>query len=278
MPTVWADNILSEFTERDFETGWSHTISFNGLVDLSNQLSRIESRFRRESGRDPISAPGHINKLAIVAHGTQEGLRPIGGSIQIGDPHPLDTEFLQRIRGQRQPSPQGNALVGIWANLTRGAHVFLMGCNAALGPRGSRFLMELARWWSSTTIIGFTEWGSTSDLIGNRPGEIYERRRFGNVASHTATSIAVRHSNGSAGFALSQFRGGTLTLIGENERTTRAITSNTHDTVSFTEPIRFRPQRWEITGVIRNPYRSVYAKWARDGQIVRQAQVDAGYE
>jgi hypothetical protein len=278
MPTVWADNILSDFAERDFETGWSHTIRFSGLVDLSDQLNGIENRFRREREQDPISAPGHINKLAILAHGTQEGLRPIGGSIQMGDPQPFDTDFLQRVRSQSRPSAEGNALIGIWSTLTRGGHVFLMGCNAGLGPRGSLFLIELSRWWHGATIIGFTEWGSTSDLMGNRPGQVYERPRFGNVASHAETSITVRHSRGSAGFAPSQFRGGRLTLFGENEQTTRTITSNTLDTVSFTEPVRFRPRRWEITGVIRDPYRSVYAKWARNGQIVRRAQVDEGYD
>lgn len=141
MATVWAYRIGS-WTE-DSSTGWSHTISMQGLSDLCESLMSkgLQDRVRR---------------LAIVAHGDQSGLVQLDRNLTSSTINTFAAE-LTRLAGF----------------LTRDAMLIFYSCVAGAGEAGSQLLVSLSSRLPNRTIIGFEMFG----LIGtpglpNAPGRM----------------------------------------------------------------------------------------------------------
>lgn len=146
MATVWAARV-GVWQDRAYSTGWSHTVQFNGLADLNDQLETANLR-------------GKVTRLGILAHGDRPGI------VQLDRPMSLHalSGFQQELERLR------------WS-LTSDAQLIFYSCIAGKSAEGDQFLSALSTMLEGRTIIGFTLYGETGAPLGivTSPGDVVAR-------------------------------------------------------------------------------------------------------
>ena len=146
MATVWAPHSsprTGNWVDRAYDSGWSATIGFATLDDLSAKMG--------ERG-----LAGTVTQLGIVAHGDSPGV------VQ------LDREL--RATSIQQFASGFDALDRM---LTRQAKLIFFSCIAGREALGSALLMALSMRLRGRTIIGFEVSGWIANLPSN-PGQVLE--------------------------------------------------------------------------------------------------------
>lgn len=154
MATVWAPFRtagVGQWTDRAYESGWSHTVQFSSLRDLLNSMA----------SRGGLR--GAVTRLGVVAHGDRQGLIQLDRDITVTSLKEVARE-LNELR----------------LYLARDGMMEFYSCNAAAGAEGSQLLCGLSNHLPGRTVVGFTVFGETdagdalSAMAPQTPGRVRE--------------------------------------------------------------------------------------------------------
>lgn len=160
MATLWANysgNNLGRWHDQAYSSGWSHTINFSSLLNLTDQMAQRNLH-------------GNVTRLGMVAHGDSPGQVVLDRNLVRGTIHTFSREFTT-----------------MRSFLTRNSKLIFFSCIAGMGRDGDDFLCAVSRLLPGVTVIGFVVYGITSAnrnlaaLSPMTPGSMRPANRLGMV-------------------------------------------------------------------------------------------------
>ncbi|MGC4086841.1 MAG: hypothetical protein QM756_02870 [Polyangiaceae bacterium] len=150
------------------QAGWDFAMRL-----LSNQFSTVAANLG--GGKLPIPgflgggavAANQIRRLAIVSHG-DVGLIDVDQRTTIVNGHVTlpqrSNAWCDQTFARYAPDLQSIGKV-----LSKGALVYLLACNLAIGALGEQLLMFASRLWPTVRVVGFTTVVALPTTLGNKP-------------------------------------------------------------------------------------------------------------
>src|SRR5688572_11274277 len=106
MSTLWAvyqAPDVGTYADRQYGSGWSHTIHFSSLSDLLEQMAQRENLRRNPAPRACAAPRPLVTRMGIAAHGNSDGKVVLDRELSPETVSTFRDDFLQ-IKGYLTPN------------------------------------------------------------------------------------------------------------------------------------------------------------------------------